>query len=134
MQRTAWRRPRAWSISNWCARKGRPATGTSDLGIFSVMGRSRMASPPARMATGICEIEVMQSQEKYPTSNLQLPTSNKSPNCEPLGVGCWILDVGCSLGGRGSRNDQLGPFKIKTEAHFFQAALAHRLIDRKSVV
>ena len=36
-----------------------PATGTSDLGIFSVMGRSRVASPPARMATGILSSEML---------------------------------------------------------------------------
>src|SRR5260370_36296243 len=32
--------------------KGRPATSTSALGIFVVMGRRRVASPPARMAAG----------------------------------------------------------------------------------
>ena len=85
------RMPRVWSISSWCARNGRPATGTSDFGIFSVMGLSRVASPPARIATGICE--------------------------------------------RGySRNDQFRSLEIKTEAHFLQAGLAHRVAQFRLVL
>src|SRR5881394_1254505 len=40
------------SRASWWARKGRPATGTRTLGTRSVIGRKRVARPPARMATG----------------------------------------------------------------------------------
>jgi hypothetical protein len=37
------------------------------LGIFSVIGRSRVASPPARMATGIWESERLMSEIPTPS-------------------------------------------------------------------
>src|SRR5262245_42045565 len=40
------------SSRSWCARKGSPLISMSALGIFSVMGRRRVARPPARMAAG----------------------------------------------------------------------------------
>ncbi len=44
--------PRSCNKSSWCARNGRSAMGKSALGIFSVTGRKRVASPPLRIATG----------------------------------------------------------------------------------
>ena len=42
----------AFNRPSWCAKNGFPAM-TSSFGTFSVRGRSRVARPPARMATGI---------------------------------------------------------------------------------
>ena len=52
MQKTTRSTPSRFSWRNWCATKGSPATSTIDLGMVWVMGRSRVARPPARMATG----------------------------------------------------------------------------------
>ena len=44
--------PFSRSSRNWCQRNGSPLTSTSDFGMVSVKGRKRVASPPARIATG----------------------------------------------------------------------------------
>src|ERR1700690_401653 len=36
----------------WCEKKGSPAISIRSLGTFSVIGRRRVARPPARMGTG----------------------------------------------------------------------------------
>ena len=41
-----------FSKRSWCEKNGSPATSTRSLGIFSVIGRNRVARPPARIATG----------------------------------------------------------------------------------
>ena len=40
------------SSSSWWSMNGLPATSTSAFGIVSVIGRRRVARPPARRATG----------------------------------------------------------------------------------
>jgi hypothetical protein len=47
--------PPAFSSRSWWEKKGSPATSTRSFGTFSVIGLSRVARPPARMATGSSE-------------------------------------------------------------------------------
>src|SRR5437867_1749268 len=75
--------PCSRSNSNWCARNGRPATGRSTFGIFSVAGRNRVASPPARMATGYAEredIQTVRANGKTPNTKHQTPNNLQSSN------------------------------------------------------
>ena len=48
--------PAARNSRIWWLKNGSPATSIRSLGTFSVIGRSRVARPPARIATGKSEL------------------------------------------------------------------------------
>src|SRR5882762_9745691 len=92
--------PLAFSNRNWCAMNGSPFASSSDLGIFSVAGLSRVANPPASIATGNIN------------SSLPLRTQRLSDLCADS----------FSSGVRDNRS----PTKIKPKSHFPQSRPAHR--------
>src|SRR5438105_694174 len=92
--------PRTRSSSSWCTRNGLPATATSDLGTPFVRGRSRLASPPARMATG---------RSRGKPSSIGEPINRDPPF--PVTVH--------------SPAEKLGAFEVESQPDFLQARLAH---------